>query len=165
MTKVATKKIIFEKIFLCRGFTNSPIDIHEPSLELSHLFGTTSLDSCLIQNYSFYWKLRKMWTDQDMVAYYLRKWDFDSKDSKWIFFKIDFQMDLLRKIFYFKIKYFSQRIPLKIYLKKNSFRVLRIKISFFLNNMQPCFDQFASFSVFNKSYGFEWDMNPSLWSQ
>ena len=44
-----------------------------------------------------------MWTDRDMVAYYLRKWDFDSKDSKWIF-KIDFQRDLLKKVFYFKIK-------------------------------------------------------------
>ena len=44
-----------------------------------------------------------MRTDQNMVAYYLRKWDFDSKDSKWNF-KIDFQRDLLRNIFYFKIK-------------------------------------------------------------
>ena len=38
-----------------------------------------------------------------MVEYYLRKWDFDSKYSKWIF-KIYFQRDLLRKVFYFKIK-------------------------------------------------------------
>ena len=46
-----------------------------------------------------------MQTDQDMVAYYFKKWDFDSKDSKWIFKKkIDFQRDLLRKVFYFKIK-------------------------------------------------------------
>ena len=44
-----------------------------------------------------------MRTDQDMVAYYLRKWDFDSKDSKWAF-EIDFQRNLLRKVFYFKIK-------------------------------------------------------------
>ena len=50
-----------------------------------------------------------------MVAYYLRKWDFDSKDSKWIFFKIDFQLDLLRKIFYFKIK----RINLKTRKQEN----------------------------------------------
>ena len=91
------------KMILCRGSTNSLIDIHKSSLELSHLFGTTSLDSCLTQNHNFYWKLRKMRTDQNMVAYYLRKWDFDSKDSKWIF-KIDFQRDLLRNIFYFKMK-------------------------------------------------------------
>ena len=78
-------KISFEKIFLCRGFTNSPIDIHEYSLELSHLFETISFDSCFVQNQNFYWKLRKMQTDQEMVAYYLRKWDFDSKDSKWVF--------------------------------------------------------------------------------
>ena len=91
------------KMILCRGSTNSPIDIHKSSLELSHLFGTTSLDSCLTQNHNFYWKLRKMRTDQNMVAFYLRKWDFDSKDSKWIF-KIDFQRDLLRNIFYFKLK-------------------------------------------------------------
>ena len=38
-----------------------------------------------------------------MVAYYLKKWDFDSKNSKWVF-EIDFQRDLLRKVFYFKIK-------------------------------------------------------------
>ena len=70
----------FEKMILYRGFNNSPIDIHK-----FHLFETTSLDSCLTQNRSFYWKLRKMRTDQNMVAYYLRKWDFVSKDSKWIF--------------------------------------------------------------------------------
>ena len=44
-----------------------------------------------------------MRTDQDMVAYYLRKWDFDSKDSKWIF-KIDFNEERFEKVFYFKIK-------------------------------------------------------------
>ena len=80
-------KMSFEKIFLCRGFTNFLIDIHESSLESSHLFGTTSFDSCFIQNQNFYWKLRKMRTDQNMVAYYLRKWDFDFKDSKRIFLK------------------------------------------------------------------------------
>ena len=84
-----------KKDFLCRGFTNSPIDIHKSSLELYHLFETTSLVSHLTQNHSFYWKLRKMQIDQNMVSYYLRKWDFDSKDSKWIFFKIDFQRALL----------------------------------------------------------------------
>ena len=43
--------------------------------------------------------------DQNMVAYYLkRKWDFDSKDSKWIF-KIDFRMDFFeKKYFILKIK-------------------------------------------------------------
>ena len=95
----------FWKNILCRGFTNSPIDIHKSSLELSHLFETTSLDSCLTQNCSFYWKLRKIRTNQNMVAYYLkRKWDFDSKDSKWIF-KIDFRMDFFeKKYFILKIK-------------------------------------------------------------
>ena len=61
-----------------------------------------------------------MQTDQNMVAYYLRKWDFDSKDSN-DFFKIDFQRDLLRKVFYFKIKeinlkttkYIRNKIPNK----------------------------------------------------
>ena len=75
----------FENMILCRGFTNSPIDIPKSSLELSHLFGTTSFGSCLTQNHNFYWKLRKMRTDKNMVEYYLRKWDFDSKDSKWVF--------------------------------------------------------------------------------
>ena len=93
------------KMILCRGSTNSPIDIHKSSLELSHLFGTTSLDSRLTQNHSFYWKLRNMKTDQDMVAYYLRKWDFDSKDSKWIVFLNRFSNGSFEKsIFYFKIK-------------------------------------------------------------
>ena len=53
MARVAAK-MGFEKIILCRGFTNSPIDIHKSSLELSRLFGTTSLDSCLTQNRGFY---------------------------------------------------------------------------------------------------------------
>ena len=90
-------------MILCRSFTNSPIDLHKSSIELSHLFGTTNLDLCLSQNRSFYWKLRKMRTDQNMVTYYLRKWDFNSKNSKWVF-EIDFQRDILRKVFYFKIK-------------------------------------------------------------
>ena len=94
----------FEKMILCRGFTNSPIDIHESSLELSHLSETTSLDSCLTQNHNFYWKLRKMRTDQNMVAYSLRKWDFFILRTLNEFFKIDFQRDLLRKLFYFEIK-------------------------------------------------------------
>ena len=75
-------KISFVNIFLCRGFTNSPIDIHEFSLELSHLFGTISFDSCFVQNQNFHWKLRRMQTNQDMVAYYLNKRDFDPEDSK-----------------------------------------------------------------------------------
>ena len=66
-------KISFEKIFLCSGFTNSLIDIHEFSLELSHLFRTTSFDLCFVQNQNFHWKPRRMQTDQDMVAYYLKK--------------------------------------------------------------------------------------------
>ena len=44
----------FEKIFLCRGLTNSPIDIHEFNLKLSHLFGTTNFDLCFVQNQNFY---------------------------------------------------------------------------------------------------------------
>ena len=44
-----------------------------------------------------------MRTDQNMVACYLRNEILDSKDSD-EFFKIDFQMDPLRKVFYFKIK-------------------------------------------------------------
>ena len=56
-------------MILCKGSTNSPIDIHKSSLELFHLFGTTSLDPCLTQNHNFFWKLRKLWTDQDIVAY------------------------------------------------------------------------------------------------
>ena len=92
-------KINFENIFLCRGFTNSPINIHESSLELSHLFGTIRLNSYSTQNQNFYWKLKKMQTNQNMVAYYLRKWDFGSKDSKWIFMR-----NILRKAFYFTMK-------------------------------------------------------------
>ena len=49
----------FEKIFLCRGFTNSPIDIHDFSLELSHLFRITSLDSRLTQNQKISLKIEK----------------------------------------------------------------------------------------------------------
>ena len=100
--KLAARKS-FEKMILYRVSTNSPIDIYKSSLELSHLFGTTSLDLCLTQNHNFYWKLRKMQTDQDMVAYYLRKWDFDSKDSKWVF-EMHFNEEHLRKVFYSKIK-------------------------------------------------------------
>ena len=93
----------FWKIFLCRDFTNSPIGIHKFSLESSHLFGNTSFDSYFFQNQNFHWKPRKMRTGQKMGAYYLRKWDFDSKDSKWVF-EIDFERDLLRKVLYFKIR-------------------------------------------------------------
>ena len=41
-----------------------------------------------------------MWTDQNMVAYYLRKGDFDSNGSKWIF-KIDFNEKHFEKMFIF----------------------------------------------------------------
>ena len=41
-----------------------------------------------------------MQTNQNMVAYYLRKWDFDSKDSKWIL-KIDFIEEHFEKRFSF----------------------------------------------------------------
>ena len=45
-----------------------------------------------------------------MVAYYLRKWDFDFKDSKWIF-EIDFffMRNILRKVLYFKIREINLR--------------------------------------------------------
>ena len=101
-------KINFENIFLCRGFTNSPINIHESSLELSHLFGTIRLNSYSTQNQNFYWKLKKMQTNQNMVAYYLRKWDFGSKDSKWIF-KMDFYEEHLEK----SILFYNEEINLK----------------------------------------------------
>ena len=58
--------------------------------------------------------MRKMQIDQNMVAHYLRKWGFDAKDSNWAF-EIDFQMDLLRKVFCFKIK----EINLKTIKHKN----------------------------------------------
>ena len=66
--------------------------------------------------------------------------------------------------FYFKIKYFSQKIPLKIYFKKFISSPQNQNL-IFLNNMQPCLDRFAFFSVFNKNSGFEWNTNPSLWYQ
>ena len=69
--KLAARKS-FEKMILCRGSTNSPIDIHKSSLELSHLFRATSLDSCLTQNHNFYWKLRNMQTNQDTEILILR---------------------------------------------------------------------------------------------
>ena len=49
-----TVKMSFEKIILCKGFTDSQIDKHKSSLELSHLFGTTSLDSYSTQNQNLY---------------------------------------------------------------------------------------------------------------
>ena len=82
MAKVVGK-ISFEKIFLCRGFTNSPIDIHKFSLELSHLFGTTNFDSCFVQNQTFCWKTEK---DANRSRYgcilFFKKRDFDPEDSK-----------------------------------------------------------------------------------
>ena len=44
-----------------------------------------------------------MRTDQDMVAYYLRKWDFDFKDSKWVF-EMHFNKEHFEKMFLFKRK-------------------------------------------------------------
>ena len=118
----------FWKFFLCRGFTNSPIGIHNSSLESSHLFGNTGFESCFVQNQNFHWKLRKMWTDQNMVAYYLRKWDFDSKDSKWVF-EIDFERDLLRKVLYFKIREINlrtiKRIRNRIPSKTNGNKIMK----------------------------------------
>ena len=77
-------------IFLCRGPTKSPINIHKFSLELSHLFGTSSLDSCLIQN--------QISIENKRVQI---DWNFNPKDFRWIF-KIDFQRDIWREMFPFK---------------------------------------------------------------
>ena len=46
-----------------------------------------------------------MQTDQDMVAYYFKNEIFILRTLNEFFLKkIDFQRDLLRKVFYFKIK-------------------------------------------------------------
>ena len=45
-----------------------------------------------------------MRTDQNMVAYYLRKWDFDSKDSKWIFKIVFYVEHFEKKHFILKMK-------------------------------------------------------------
>ena len=42
--------------------------------------------------------------DQDMVAYYLRKLDFDSKDSKWVFEMHFNEEHFFRKGFFLKGK-------------------------------------------------------------
>ena len=47
------RKISFEKIFLCRGFTNSPIDIHEFSPESSHYLGPQASIRVFVQNQNF----------------------------------------------------------------------------------------------------------------
>ena len=44
-----------------------------------------------------------MRTDQDMAAYYLRKWDFDFKDSKSVF-EMHFNKEHFEKMFLFKRK-------------------------------------------------------------
>ena len=41
-----------------------------------------------------------------MIAYYLRKWDFNSKDSKWIF-EMHFNEEHFEKRFPFKMKELS----------------------------------------------------------
>ena len=43
----------FEKILLCRSFTDSPIDIHKSSLELSHLFGPQAWIQVLLKTITF----------------------------------------------------------------------------------------------------------------
>ena len=55
-----------------------------------------------------------------MVAYYLRKWDFDSKDSKWVFWnrflKESFEKSVIfkiREINLRTIKRMRNRIPIK----------------------------------------------------
>ena len=45
-----------------------------------------------------------MQTDQDMVAYYLKNEILILKILNELFLKQNFQRDLLRKVFYFKIK-------------------------------------------------------------
>ena len=78
------KRFFFLKWFLGRGSTNSTIDIHKFNLKLSHLFGTTSLDSCSTQNQIFI-ENKRVQIEWDIVAHFFEKRDFDCKDSKWIF--------------------------------------------------------------------------------
>ena len=97
-------KMSFGKIILCWGPIKSPINIHKFNLCILISLGTQAWIRVLLKTITFIWKLRKMWIDQNMVAYYLRKWDFDSKDSKWIF-KIDFYVEHFeKKHFILKIK-------------------------------------------------------------
>ena len=67
--------------------------------------------------------------------------------------------------FILKQKYFSQKIPLKIYFK-NSFRVFRIKIFFLKKVMRNhILIGLHPSRFFNKKFGFEQNTNQSLWSQ
>ena len=92
----------FEFFFLCRGFTNSLIDMHKSNLELSHLFGTTSFDSYSIQNQNLYWKMRKMQTNQDIIAYYLKNEILILRTLNELFLKrYIFKRIFLRKVFLF----------------------------------------------------------------
>ena len=84
------------KFSICGGFTNSPIDVYKSSLESSHLFGTTSLDSCLCSKPNFLLKTEKdaNRTKYGCILFFflnkkIKKKDFDPEDSKWVF-EIDF---------------------------------------------------------------------------
>ena len=125
----------FWKFFLCRGFTNSTIDIHKSSPELSHLFGITSLDSYSIQNRKFYWKLRKMQSDHNMVACYLRKWDFDYKDSKWTF-EMHFNEEHFEKMFLLKRKEIIYKRQYSRIKHRQSKRKQNHKVKFFSNQQK-----------------------------
>ena len=59
-----------------------------------------------------------------MVAYFLKE-IFDPKDFKWIF-GIDFQRDLLRKVFYFKMK--ETNLKTKKHKKQNTNQNQRTQI-------------------------------------
>ena len=83
--KSGNKNNFLKRFFLCRGFTNSPIDIHEFSLELSHLFGTASFDSCFCSKPNFLLKTEKdaNRTKYGCILFFKnKKEDFDPEDSK-----------------------------------------------------------------------------------
>ena len=100
----------FWKNFLCRGFTNSPIDIHKSNLESSHLFGITSLNSYSIQNQEFYLKTEKdaNWSKHGCIFLKKNEILILKTLNEW-FLAQDFQRYLLRKVFDFKIKGISMK--------------------------------------------------------
>ena len=84
-SKVASK-MSFRKIFLCKGLTNSLIDVRKSSLELSHLFGTTSFDSCLCSKPEFLLKTEKdAKPNKIWLHIIIKKRNFDPEDSNEFF--------------------------------------------------------------------------------
>ena len=101
--KLAARKS-FERMILCRGYTNSLIDIHKSSLESSHLFETISFDSYFIQNQNFHIENQERCEPiKKWLHIILRKWDFNSKDSKWVF-EMHFNEEHFEKRFLLKRK-------------------------------------------------------------